>query len=118
MKPVNGGRRFRRTAATFGGSLALLLIAATASAQTHKAAEDFVLTAAGDSIIMTKLTGEQDNLRFQAVVNIIKQGDAAFTALEKPIRPTSLSGGDVYRHLYGRAAGRHRRTSKDGIQSL
>jgi poly-gamma-glutamate synthesis protein (capsule biosynthesis protein) len=44
---------------------------------------DFVLTAAGDSIIMTGVAGEQDNPRFAAIVDLLKEGDAVFTNLEE-----------------------------------
>ena len=63
------------------GSLALACAAANA-ATGSKTAPDFVITLAGDSIIMVPTVGEQGNPKFAAVVDAIRQGDAAFTNLE------------------------------------
>lgn len=52
-------------------------------AQEQKASsQEFNLILAGDSIIVTPLTVHQNDPRFMAIVNAVRQGDAAFTNLE------------------------------------
>ncbi len=46
------------------------------------AAQDFALTLTGDSIITQRLSAYQQNPKFMAVVNAVREGDAAFTNLE------------------------------------
>lgn len=82
--------------------LAGLAASLTASAALAAPApeEDFVLTAGGDAIIMTRLAGEEANPRFRALVELIKQGDAAFVAVEQ-VFPSekaypAATSGDTY----------------------
>jgi poly-gamma-glutamate capsule biosynthesis protein CapA/YwtB (metallophosphatase superfamily) len=87
----------RRGAAVLSAWLAT---ASVALAATPGPQEDFVLTAGGDAIIMTRLTGEQDNPRFRGLVDLIRQGDAAFVAVEQ-VFPSdkaypAATSGDTY----------------------
>ena len=47
--------------------------------------QEFNLTMVGDSEIVTPATVHQNNPRFMAVVNAVRQGDAAFTNLEEAL---------------------------------
>jgi poly-gamma-glutamate capsule biosynthesis protein CapA/YwtB (metallophosphatase superfamily) len=52
-------------------------------AQEQKASsQEFNLILAGDSIVVTPTTVHQNDPRFMAIVNAVRQGDAAFTNLE------------------------------------
>jgi poly-gamma-glutamate synthesis protein (capsule biosynthesis protein) len=67
-----------------GGALPASLVCAQSSGASKgaKTAADFVITLTGDSIIMVPTLGDQNNARFTAVANAIREGDAAFTNLE------------------------------------
>ncbi len=64
----------------------LVLIAASASAQDLRSSSpEFSLTLAGDSIVMTPASARQNDPRFAAIRNLIRESDAAFTNLEGTI---------------------------------
>jgi poly-gamma-glutamate capsule biosynthesis protein CapA/YwtB (metallophosphatase superfamily) len=58
--------------------------------QQGASSQDFSLTMTGDSEIVTPATAHQNNPRFMAVANAVREGDAAFTNLEVSF-PTSPS---------------------------
>jgi len=62
--------------------------------------QDFSLVTTGDSIISTRITLEEDNPRFQALVKVLKEGHATFTNFEMvtPKKTTSpaATSGDTY----------------------
>ena len=82
-----GGSRFRRkfllalVLPVFVAFFVILLYGQEQGASS----QEFNLTMVGDSEIVTPATVHQNNPRFMAVVNAMRQGDAAFTNLEEAL---------------------------------
>src|ERR1035441_4724867 len=52
--------------------------------QSGGSSDEFNLTMVGDSEILTPAVVHQNNPRFMAIANAVRQGDAAFTNVEEP----------------------------------
>ena len=102
-------RRFiLRVAAILLGSFILVSLGrvfAQSAQRTVNNNEDFVITAAGDSIIMLPVNRDKENPRFLGVVNTIREGDAAFTNVEEVFPADTTSAGAHSSNTYMGAPG-------------
>lgn len=77
---------------------AALTVCASLAGATFTLAQDFTLTLTGDSIITQRLSVYEQDPKFMAVVNAVREGDARFTNLEILFHnyeapPSAQSGG-------------------------